>query len=128
MAFPGPGAQVYYNEAGEPLGWDYPSDEPYELDPYEESREAAESEQVWEAAFEIGEDRGWTDRECEQFAEWLWPRRKQFTEIQSAADQYACSSTRYRTGGTSMAWTCPICLWTTHGKNHEHVCAKRRGE
>ena len=29
--FPGPNAQVYYNEAGEPLGWDYPSyDEPYE--------------------------------------------------------------------------------------------------
>ncbi len=22
--FPGAGAQVYYNEAGEPLGWDYP--------------------------------------------------------------------------------------------------------
>lgn len=30
--FPGPGAQVYYNDAGEPLGWDYPSDEPYEPD------------------------------------------------------------------------------------------------
>jgi hypothetical protein len=25
--FPGPGAQVYYNEAGEPLGWDYPNDD-----------------------------------------------------------------------------------------------------
>lgn len=24
--FPGAGAQVYYNEAGEPLGWDYPPD------------------------------------------------------------------------------------------------------
>lgn len=24
--FPGPGAQVYRNEAGEPLGWDYPGD------------------------------------------------------------------------------------------------------
>lgn len=22
--FPGAGAQVYYNEAGEPTGWDYP--------------------------------------------------------------------------------------------------------
>lgn len=29
--FPGPGAQVYYNEAGEPLGWDYPGS--YEPDP-----------------------------------------------------------------------------------------------
>jgi hypothetical protein len=24
--FPGPGAQVFYNEAGEPIGWDYPSE------------------------------------------------------------------------------------------------------
>lgn len=34
--FPGPGANIYRNEAGEPLGWDYPSDEPYEED-YEEA-------------------------------------------------------------------------------------------
>lgn len=25
--FPGAGARVYYNEDGEPLGWDYPSDD-----------------------------------------------------------------------------------------------------
>lgn len=25
--FPGPGAQIIRNEAGEPLGWDYPSDD-----------------------------------------------------------------------------------------------------
>ena len=31
-AFPGAGAQVYYNEEGEPLGWDYPSEsDPYDL-------------------------------------------------------------------------------------------------
>lgn len=28
--FPGPGAHVYYNDAGEPLGWDYPSYDPPE--------------------------------------------------------------------------------------------------
>lgn len=28
-AFPGPGAQIYRNEAGEPLGWDYPSEPDY---------------------------------------------------------------------------------------------------
>jgi hypothetical protein len=28
--FPGAGAVVYRNEAGEPLGWDYPSDGPDE--------------------------------------------------------------------------------------------------
>lgn len=26
--FPGANAQVYRNEAGEPIGWDYPSEEP----------------------------------------------------------------------------------------------------
>jgi len=35
--FPGAGAQVYYNDAGEPLGWDYPSDEPdFDFDPYDD--------------------------------------------------------------------------------------------
>lgn len=29
--FPGATAQVYYNEAGEPLGWDYPCDDPYSM-------------------------------------------------------------------------------------------------
>lgn len=33
--FPGAGASVYYNEAGEPLGWDYPSDDPPEPDDYD---------------------------------------------------------------------------------------------
>lgn len=34
--FPGPGAQVYYNEAGEPLGWDYPSEpEPHDGPDYD---------------------------------------------------------------------------------------------
>lgn len=27
MTFPGPGAVIIRNEAGEPLGWDYPSDD-----------------------------------------------------------------------------------------------------
>jgi hypothetical protein len=32
--FPGPGANIYRNEAGEPIGWDYPSepDLPYDYD------------------------------------------------------------------------------------------------
>lgn len=32
-AFPGAGAQVYYNDAGEPLGWDYPDYDEPEYDP-----------------------------------------------------------------------------------------------
>lgn len=27
MAFPGAHAHIIYNDAGEPIGWDYPSDE-----------------------------------------------------------------------------------------------------
>jgi len=38
--FPGPGARIDRNEAGEPIGWDYPSmaeDDPYdEAYPYDE--------------------------------------------------------------------------------------------
>lgn len=29
--FPRAGAQIYYNDAGEPTGWDYPSDDPADL-------------------------------------------------------------------------------------------------
>ena len=37
MTFPGAGAQVYYNEAGEPTGWDYPSyDEGPDPDDFDE--------------------------------------------------------------------------------------------
>jgi hypothetical protein len=32
--FPGAGASVYRNEAGEVLGWDYPDDGPYDPDDY----------------------------------------------------------------------------------------------
>lgn len=28
--FPGAGARVFRNEAGEPIGWDYPDDDPAE--------------------------------------------------------------------------------------------------
>lgn len=37
MTFPGAGAQVYYNEAGEPLGWDSPQyDEGPDPDDFDE--------------------------------------------------------------------------------------------
>jgi hypothetical protein len=34
VTFPGAGASVYYNEDGEPLGWDYAPDGP--ADPYDD--------------------------------------------------------------------------------------------
>lgn len=34
IMFPGAGASVYYNDEGEPLGWDHPGDEPYDPDDY----------------------------------------------------------------------------------------------
>jgi hypothetical protein len=45
--FPGPGARVYYNEAGEPLGWDYPSE--YEPDDWEDDDRPTrdEDEEDW---------------------------------------------------------------------------------
>jgi hypothetical protein len=50
-AFPGAGAQVYYNEDGEPLGWDYPSDdEPDYGDPYEDEDAWAYEDREYNAA------------------------------------------------------------------------------
>ena len=34
--FPGPGAEIYRNEAGEVLGWDFPSDDPPDPDDWYE--------------------------------------------------------------------------------------------
>ncbi len=50
--FPGPNATVYYNEAGEPLGWDdnYYDDEPDEPD----WDRISDDEQAWEAGWEDG--------------------------------------------------------------------------
>lgn len=50
--FPGPGAEVYRNEAGEVTGWDYPSYEP----PYEPADE------------EYGRDEDW----CKKHGCWTW--------------------------------------------------------
>lgn len=44
--FPGPGAHVIYNEAGEPLGWDYPGqNDPYEPDDFDEDFYDVEAEE-----------------------------------------------------------------------------------
>ncbi len=49
--FPGAGAQVYYNEAGEPLGWDYPdTDVPHDPDRDDAAADCAAAE-----AYESGE-------------------------------------------------------------------------
>ena len=50
--FPGPNATVYYNEAGEPLGWDdnYYDDAPDEPD----WDRITDDEQAWEAGYEDG--------------------------------------------------------------------------
>ena len=49
-AFPGAGAQVYYNEDGEPLGWDYPSDDEPDYDPYEDEDYWANEDREYNAA------------------------------------------------------------------------------
>lgn len=57
--FPGANANVYYNEAGEPLGWDYdpPDDDPG--DPYDDyDRFDYDDEQAYDEAGEPIEDDG----------------------------------------------------------------------
>ena len=49
---PGAGAQVYYNEAGEVLGWDYPSYDPPEVSP--ETQQHLDA--AWESAYEQATD------------------------------------------------------------------------
>lgn len=51
--FPGPGAQVYRNEAGEPLGWDYPGDSD---DPsYDDDNRHAAADAAYEDAYDNGQ-------------------------------------------------------------------------
>jgi hypothetical protein len=45
--FPGPGARIYYNEAGEPLGWDYPSYDEGDSDPYDGADDRDYDEDEW---------------------------------------------------------------------------------
>lgn len=55
--FPGANAQIYRNDAGEPLGWDTPSDEPpdpedfydndYDLDDEEPNVEEMDDGELW---------------------------------------------------------------------------------
>lgn len=54
--FPGPGAQIYRNEAGEPIGWDYPGE--YERDRHEDDRADAMCEELHEAAQDAGYEAG----------------------------------------------------------------------
>lgn len=54
--FPGPGAQIYRNEAGEPIGWDYPSYDPPEPDDdFHAAREDDFREESYERGYESGE-------------------------------------------------------------------------
>ncbi len=51
MTFPGAGAQVFYNEAGEPLGWDYPdNDAPPDPDDYDDYLDQEEEDDLSEYA------------------------------------------------------------------------------
>ncbi len=60
--FPGPGAVIYRNDAGEVLGWDYPSDDPPEVDEYRQQ----DLDAAWETAAEMAVEEicGAQDYEC----------------------------------------------------------------
>lgn len=53
MTFPGAGAHVYYNEAGEPLGWDYPD---YDEPPYDTDGGHGQGDEYREYLWEDAED------------------------------------------------------------------------
>ena len=83
MAFPGPHAEVFYNEAGEPIGWDnHYYDEPPERDPWEESAADAAAECRAEEAFDWAVDEGADDETCERFSEWANQRDQYKLEIE----------------------------------------------
>lgn len=63
--FPGAGAVVYYNEAGEPLGWDYPSPDD----------EVAEYQSEW-MEHNPPEDEEYDDEEDECLVDIWWRRRR----------------------------------------------------
>lgn len=55
--FPGAGAVIYRNEAGEPIGWDYPSEpEEYGSDPYDDYDHHEEADCFAEELAEMDED------------------------------------------------------------------------
>lgn len=72
MAFPGPYAQIYYNEAGEVLGWDnvYPEDPAEREFSDEDDRQSDQEEIAYEEAYELAEEQGLPDESCERFAEY----------------------------------------------------------
>ncbi|MCL4414438.1 MAG: hypothetical protein M1522_06795 [Actinobacteria bacterium] len=56
--FPGPGAQIYRNEAGEPIGWDYPGEYEPDYESENMSRADAMCEELHEDAYEAGFEAG----------------------------------------------------------------------
>ena len=90
MAFPGAGAQVYVNEAGEPLGWDYPAyDESYD---YGHHHSEIDEEAAWEMAsdesyLDSGLDIEEWDRRQHEFEDDIRTRAKQILKIWREEDR-----------------------------------------
>ncbi len=55
MMFPGPGAQIYRNDAGEVVGWDYPDDD--------DARDLNRFQEMADVACEEAYERGQEDAE-----------------------------------------------------------------
>lgn len=60
--FPGPGAEIYRNDAGEVTGWDDGSYEPDPYDSYDDDRGGSDDDAQWENGYEAGQDDFRTDR------------------------------------------------------------------
>jgi len=65
--FPGPGARIYRNEAGEPIGWDYPPDEDYDerdepgFDPGPDEEGYCKEHDQYDCGEEHTEDEPWEE-------------------------------------------------------------------
>ncbi len=72
MTFPGAGAQVYYNEAGEPLGWDYPAED----DPYYDPLDNYDTSYATDYKCPICECRIWSDEYYAQTDPGIWAHKE----------------------------------------------------
>lgn len=85
--FPGPYAEVVYNEAGEPLGWEnHYYDEPPEPSEDDERRWDMESSMAEDVSYTLTDDLGWSDEKAEKFSQWYFHRQRysRFTSLEAA--------------------------------------------
>lgn len=85
MAFPGPHDTVYYNEAGEPIGWSNETLYEPEPDEYELERANDQYEYMGELVQEADQI---PEHLREEFLVWWWDRQSRFTTMEAAYETW----------------------------------------